>query len=44
LSSGYHDTFYHEMVIPAMTCASCRKNRSGVIPSEPNNQGFAHVC
>ena len=25
LTSGYDDTYYHENVIPAMTCKSCGK-------------------
>jgi len=29
LTTGYHDDFYHDRVIPAMRCASCGKNRAG---------------
>ena len=29
LTSGYHDAFYHERVIPAMRCKGCGKDRSG---------------
>ena len=31
LTSGYHDSFYHDRVIPAMKCASCGKNRAGEV-------------
>lgn len=27
--SGYHDSNYHEQVIPGMFCKSCGKNRDG---------------
>jgi C4-type Zn-finger protein len=30
LTSGYHDNYYHTVVIPAMKCTSCGKNRDGV--------------
>lgn len=30
LTSGYDDDYYHSQVIPAMFCASCGKNRSGL--------------
>lgn len=29
LMTGYHDNFYHRMVIPAMSCKACGKNRAG---------------
>ena len=29
LTSGYDDEYYHNRVIPAMSCKSCGKNRSG---------------
>lgn len=28
-NSGYHDSYYHTEVIPAMTCKACGKNRAG---------------
>jgi transcription elongation factor Elf1 len=43
LTSGYHDSFYHNHVIPAMTCGGCGKNRSGEVPAEKNDNGFGHV-
>lgn len=29
LSTGYHDGFYHNNVIPSMLCAECGVNRDG---------------
>lgn len=29
ITTGYHDDFYHNRVIPAMSCSSCGKNRAG---------------
>lgn len=29
LTSGYHDSFYHTKVIPAMRCIECGKDRLG---------------
>ena len=43
LSSGYHDSFYHTRVIPAMTCKTCGKNRDGVVPETANNNGVLFV-
>jgi len=43
LNSGYHDDFYHNHVIPEITCRSCGKNRSGVVPAVANNNGLKHV-
>lgn len=31
LTSGYHDGFYHNQVIPAMKCDRCGKNRAGEV-------------
>jgi len=31
LTSGYDDDFYHEVVIPAMLCKFCGKNRDGEV-------------
>jgi hypothetical protein len=30
LTTGYDDSYYHDKVIPAMTCQSCGKDRAGV--------------
>jgi len=43
LRSGYDDANYHERVIPAMTCALCKKNRAGVVPEQLNQDGMVHV-
>ena len=43
LNSGYHDGFYHNKVIPAMTCKACGRNRDGGEPKVKNNNGTAHV-
>lgn len=43
LSSGYHDNFYHTKVIPAMTCKSCGKDRSGSVPTVKNDNGLFSV-
>jgi hypothetical protein len=43
LKSGYDDSFYHSRVIPAITCISCAKNRSGVIPEQANDSGTGPV-
>lgn len=43
LNSGYNDGYYHERVIPAMTCKACGKNRLGVVPEEPNDNGQKSV-
>lgn len=40
---GYHDAYYHEKVIPAMTCKKCRMNRAGEIPENSNDDGLRHV-
>jgi hypothetical protein len=29
LKTGYHDTYYHTRVIPALFCQTCHKNRAG---------------
>lgn len=29
LKSGYNDVYYHQKVIPSITCTSCKKNRAG---------------
>jgi C4-type Zn-finger protein len=43
LHSGYNDGFYHQRVIPAMTCESCGKNREGIIPEIKNDNGLKSV-
>lgn len=43
LSSGYHDNYYHTMVIPAMTCGKCGKNRAGEVPAVRNDNGVVSV-
>lgn len=43
LKSGYDDGHYHSRVIPAMTCQSCGKNRSDVVPETANDFGRVHV-
>lgn len=32
-TSGYHDSFYHNHVIPSIVCAGCKKNRNGELES-----------
>ena len=43
LTSGYHDGFYHNSVIPAMTCVECSKDRAGLIPKTKNDNGMRPV-
>jgi len=43
LKTGYHDGFYHNHVIPAITCKACGKNQSGIIPAVKNDNGMGHV-
>ena len=43
LKTGYNDAYYHQHVIPAMTCRRCGRNRAGEIPAEPNAHGLKHV-
>ena len=31
LMTGYHDTHYHERVLPSMRCGGCGKNRAGEV-------------
>jgi hypothetical protein len=31
LTTGYDDAYYHDKVIPAMTCKACGKDRSGAV-------------
>jgi hypothetical protein len=42
LDTGYDDAFYHQRVIPTMTCESCGKNRAGVAGAR-NTDGHIHV-
>lgn len=37
LKTGYDDDYYHNRVIPAMTCDKCGKNRKGEIVRENKN-------
>lgn len=43
LSSGYNDSFYHQRVIPSMTCKTCGKNRAGIVPESKNDNVGTHV-
>ncbi len=43
LKTGYDDNYYHERVIPAMTCKACGRNRVGVVPEERNDDGLRSV-
>jgi hypothetical protein len=43
LGTGYDDIFYHERVIPEITCKECGKNRSGVIPEVSNDNGLRFI-
>ena len=40
LTTGYHDAFYHEKVIPAIACHACGKKRDG----EKGHSEFANVA
>lgn len=43
ITTGYNDAYYHQKVIPAMTCRKCGKNRSGDIPEQANPAGILPV-
>lgn len=43
LTTGYNDGYYHNNVIPAMTCTACGKNRAGVVPEQSNDNGQVSV-
>ncbi len=43
ITSGYDDAYYHERVIPVMTCQKCGKNRAGVVPEQRNDSGTGPV-
>ena len=43
LKTGYDDGYYHERVIPAMTCHACGRTRGGSIPKERNDNGGRSV-
>jgi len=43
IKTGYNDAYYHQHVIPAMTCEACGRNRAGEIPAESNAHGLKHV-
>lgn len=42
INRGYNDSFYHNRVIPTITCEDCGKVRSGVVPAIENNTGSIH--
>lgn len=35
LTTGYHDAYYHNKVIPAIACEHCGKRRNGEIGVNP---------
>ena len=43
LKTGYNDNYYHNRVIPNITCKRCGKNRSGIIPNIKNDDGRMSV-
>lgn len=43
LTTGYNDAYYHDRVIPAMTCGGCGKNRAGEVPAERNDSALLNV-
>jgi transcription elongation factor Elf1 len=43
IRTGYDDSYYHNNVIPAMTCGGCGKNRAGNIPEVKNDSGMVSV-
>lgn len=43
IMTGYDDAYYHGHVIPAITCKTCGKNRSGEIPENKNDNGTVTV-
>jgi Zn ribbon nucleic-acid-binding protein len=43
LTTGYDDSFYHNNVIPAMTCVKCGLNRAGENPKVKNDYGTGPV-
>lgn len=44
LSTGYDDAYYHDHVLPAITCGTCGKNRTGTTPAQANDSGLGHVA
>ena len=42
LSSGYNDNYYHQKVLPSITCISCKKDRSGKVTGQ-DSQGTVPV-
>jgi len=44
LDTGYNDAYYHDHVLPAITCGTCGKNRAGVVPAQANDSGLCHVA
>lgn len=43
LDTGYNDAYYHEHVVPAITCGCCGMNRAGVVPTQANDSGLVSV-
>ena len=43
LKTGYNDEYYHNRVLPAITCIHCDKNRFGEIPEQKNYNGLVSV-
>ena len=43
LTTGYNNGYYHNNVIPTMTCASCGRRRDGSVPEVRNDTGTGHV-
>jgi hypothetical protein len=42
LKTGYNDRYYHDKVLPSITCEQCKKDRSGKI-TDQNSQGTKSV-
>ena len=40
LETGYHDSHYHNRVLPSIACESCGKNRAG---EQSKNTAMTHV-
>jgi hypothetical protein len=43
LKGGYDDHYYHNSVLPRITCKNCGRIRSGEIPLAPNDTGSIHI-
>jgi hypothetical protein len=42
LKTGYDDSYYHNKVLPSVTCIKCKKDRSGKI-TDQDSQGTKSV-